>query len=355
MSERITMSKIAELCGTSVGTVDRALNNREGINPAMKELIMQTAAELGYRSNKLAGALSRKRKLRIAALYPSGPHEFISCFEQGIKKAESELSAYGVQIESLTFDPQSPYTCGKLLDELDIDRYDAVAINPISASWSEYVDRYTAAGKPVSLFNNDLPGSSRLFYVGGNPLQSGKMGGDIMGTLLHGTGGVAVLGNFVHVMPFFERFDGFCQAIHEYHPNIEIYACADCRMSEELTRKNLVNLLQQMPELRGVFCTGFSSTRDAVRVLEEMGRKDIFVVGYDMCDATADAVRKGFCSVLLYENPYQQAYHAVTFLCRHLLEEWKPQSSQLYIPTRVIFRQNIENYSGGMPRWDELT
>ncbi len=355
MSKRITMAKIAELCDTSVGTVDRALNNRDGINPKVKELIVQTAAELGYRSNKMAGALSRKHKIRIAVFYPAGPADFISCFEKGIDKAESELAIYGVKVEKITFDAQSPYTCGKLLEELDIDNYDAVAINPLSASWSQYVDRFTAAGKPVALFNNDLPGSSRLFYVGGNPLQSGKIGGDIMGTLLQGKGGVAVLGNFAHVMPFFERFDGFCQAIHELYPDIRIYACADCRMNKDLTRENIENLLQQAPDLKGIFCTGFSSTYDVVQVLEAMDRKDVVAIGYDMCDVTADAIRKGYCNVLLYENPYQQAYHAVNFLARHLIEAWQPQLNQLYITTQVVFRQNVENYSGGIPHWDELT
>ena len=33
MSARITVKDLARLCGVSIGTVDRAINNRGGINP----------------------------------------------------------------------------------------------------------------------------------------------------------------------------------------------------------------------------------------------------------------------------------------------------------------------------------
>ena len=48
-STRISTTKIAEICGVSQGTVDRALNNRAGINKNTKEKILSVAKEYGYR------------------------------------------------------------------------------------------------------------------------------------------------------------------------------------------------------------------------------------------------------------------------------------------------------------------
>ena len=46
---KIITNELAEICGVSQGTVDRALNNRDGINVNTKEHILRIAKEYGYR------------------------------------------------------------------------------------------------------------------------------------------------------------------------------------------------------------------------------------------------------------------------------------------------------------------
>jgi len=53
----ITSKQIAELCGVTRGTVDRALNNRPGIRPETRAKILKVAEELGYRPHFLAQSL----------------------------------------------------------------------------------------------------------------------------------------------------------------------------------------------------------------------------------------------------------------------------------------------------------
>ena len=45
---RISTTQLAEICGVSQGTVDRALNNRKGINPETRDRILAVASEYGY-------------------------------------------------------------------------------------------------------------------------------------------------------------------------------------------------------------------------------------------------------------------------------------------------------------------
>ena len=42
----VTIKQIAEAAGVSRGTVDRALNNRSGINPEVAKRVREIAAEL---------------------------------------------------------------------------------------------------------------------------------------------------------------------------------------------------------------------------------------------------------------------------------------------------------------------
>ena len=53
--KKITIRTIAEHCGVSVSTVSLVINNKPGIRPGVRELVLKTIEELGWRSNSLGG------------------------------------------------------------------------------------------------------------------------------------------------------------------------------------------------------------------------------------------------------------------------------------------------------------
>lgn len=352
MEKRVTMAKIAEVCQTSIGTVDRALHNRSDINPETRQFILDTAKELGYKTNKFAGALSRKNHIRIAFIDPDEPSDFYGNIHRGVQQAVSELAPYGIEVDLLLFDSYHPAAQQDLLASLDYKQYDGIAINPQSKEVAAFIDACTAEGIPVVTFNNDLPNSSRLFYVGVDSEQSGRMAGEIMGTLLNGHGGVTIMGNYAQIMPFYERFQGFCDVIHQYYPDILIYPSADCKLDLELAARNLESLLAAAPDANGVFCTNFFSTIGAIYALRKLERTDIKLIGYDISKDGLNAIQDGTCQVLLYQDPYQQGYQAIQLLSKYILENWQPTTDQILFETRIVFRQNISNYSSGIQRLD---
>ena len=62
---KISTTEIAKICGVSQETVDRALNNRNGISPQTKEKILSVAKEFGYRPNLHARSIAGGKSLRI--------------------------------------------------------------------------------------------------------------------------------------------------------------------------------------------------------------------------------------------------------------------------------------------------
>ena len=348
MGKKITLSTLAAECGVSIGTVDRALKDRAGINPQTKELIVAAAARLGYVGPEKA----KGNGGRIAFISPSVPAGFYSIIKSGFDGAAARIAKQGFEAEYISFDPRTPESQLQLLDTLDIRQYCGIAINPYSVKCQDFVDRCTREGTPVVTFNNDLPHSSRLFYVGTDSEQCGRMAADIMSMLIGGSGSIAVIGNFVHVMPFFERFGGFCEFIRENTPGITVYSASDCRLDDDVTEKNICQLLSATPDLKGIFCTGYSSTTGALRAMKKIGIDNIAVVGFDVDSETASAVADGRCKVLLYQDPYQQGYQALTLLARHLESGWIPPVSRLVFEPRVVIRSNVGNYIRGMGSWD---
>ena len=67
MDGRVTIAELARRSGVSKGTVSRALNGYDDVNPATRERITQLARELGYEPDGPARALRTRRSLLVAA------------------------------------------------------------------------------------------------------------------------------------------------------------------------------------------------------------------------------------------------------------------------------------------------
>ena len=86
--ERRGIHLIAELAHVSIGTVDRALHGRAGINDDTRQRILQIARQVGYAPNLAARALSvAKANTKIGVCVPREIHFFtISCGAASWKK-----------------------------------------------------------------------------------------------------------------------------------------------------------------------------------------------------------------------------------------------------------------------------
>ena len=340
-NERITLKRIAEEAGVSIGTVDRALNNRAGVNEASKQRVLEVARALGYRPNLFASALSRKSTIRIGVVFPAQPAAFYREIENGIDQAASELADYGVTVEKIRFDLHSAEQMQACLRGLIGAGFDGLAINAAGQAETEDIDQLVNAGIPVVTFNTDALGSKRLFYIGSNTRESGRMAGELLSMLLGGEGYVTVLGNFARTMPFLERFGGFIEYMQSGQTQLTVYPCMECGGDAGEIGASLETLLSHMPELKGIFCTGYSSTIGTVNALKRLNRRDIRLIGYDLTDETVDALRDGWCDMLLYQEPFEQGYQAARLLARHLLNDWLPRQTQLYLDTQIVVRSNM--------------
>ena len=89
-----TIKDIAIACGVSEGTVDRALNGREGIKKETKEKILQAAKEMGYRPNHLASCLARGSSKTIGVVCAGLDNPFFSAFVESIERMAYENGYY---------------------------------------------------------------------------------------------------------------------------------------------------------------------------------------------------------------------------------------------------------------------
>ena len=95
----ITLNQIAEICGVSRGTVDRALHNKGNVRPAVAERIKAVATEYGYTPNRAGLALSRaSHPIRIGVIMISVQTPFMQIVLDAARREARRLAAFSVEV-----------------------------------------------------------------------------------------------------------------------------------------------------------------------------------------------------------------------------------------------------------------
>lgn len=339
MAKKVTLSAIAEACGTSVGTVSRALNEKSDINSETKAQILKTAAMMGYRKER-AGSVSGP--MRIGIVYCKNHPSFYDAVTHGIEDAQRDLRSAGVQVIPMQTEYLEQNEQIELLNKLDPTSFDGILINSAGRETGDWIDSCIAGGTPVATFNTDAPTSRRLFFVGVNSYNAGCVGGELLAKFMNGHGKVAVFGNFAGNAGWIDRFTGFCAVIQRDYLQIDLVPVLQYYGNDEIAFKEILSLLQRQPDISALFPSNFSCTVGTVRALRELGRKDIMVVGFDLAPETRDGLRDGYCDAILYQNPYRQGYQSIKCMAQYLAEGVLPPTSAVSIPTSILLRYNMD-------------
>ena len=156
----ISTKKIAEICGVSQGTVDRALNNRKGISEETKKKILQVAEENGYKPNYLAQAMKSGKSKLIGVVVFDLENQFFSDLLANVEDCCAR-KGYSTVVTFTNMQPRKEMECLEKLSRMGVD---GIVICPISQG--EEFENYLLSLKiPIVTVGNKL---RKISYVGIN-------------------------------------------------------------------------------------------------------------------------------------------------------------------------------------------
>lgn len=342
---KVTIKMIAERAGVSIGTVDRAFNNRGRISDKTKEQILTIAREMGYQPNKIARALKKKRKMKIAVVLPCRPHYFIDELMQGVKDAQETLKDYDVYFDFIRTNTLSPNEQKTVLSQLDASIYDAVVINAGGNELAGEINRIVDSGVPVVTFNSDAQASKRCLYVGEDATHFGRVAGELMSKMVREDGTIAVFAGFSIIDSHRERATGFKRYMAEYRPNVKIIDVSDYHDNEEEARQTMQRILEHSVCPDGIFCVSAPGVVGVGQCLKEhnLSRK-VRLIGYDINNPSAELLLGGYCDILMYQEPRNQSYQALMQAFRMLTEDWQPSHDTYITRTQIVMAENLYDF-----------
>ena len=121
----VTMQQIADRCGVSRGTVDRALHHKSGVRESVAEHIREVAREMGYISLRLV--TQQTNTWRIGIVLHSAHSAFVQTLSELFKDFSERELIPNVTTIVRTMDDMDVHHQLMLIDELvEIEQIDGL-------------------------------------------------------------------------------------------------------------------------------------------------------------------------------------------------------------------------------------
>ncbi len=351
-SNIVGIKQIAAAAGISIGTVDRALHNRPGVNPKTRSRVLKIAEKLGYQPNLAARNLKLNRRLRIAVHLPHQITSFFDPLRDGVRDAAAAMHGVSVDITFRTY-PHLAEGDLKLLEE-DIERgYDGILMTPGNPTQVEpAIRRFTERGTAVVCVASDAPRSNRMAAVSVDAAISGSIAAELLGAVLHAEGSVATITGDLNTFDHGEKLRGFAAMLATVAPHLTLIPSIETHDSPKEAYRATLALLKRRPRPIGIYVT----TANSVSVLRALDENNLWgrvkLVTTDLFPELVPLIESGRILATLYQRPFTQGKMAFEALCRYLVEGTLAEPVTRLAP-HIVLRSNLPLFLDRIPGKNE--
>jgi ribose transport system substrate-binding protein len=169
------------------------------------------------------------------------------------------------------------------------------------------INKAIAAGIPVITIDSDAPDSERLYFIGTNNLEAGRLGGQRVAATLNGKGNVVFF-----TMPgqpnLEERLKGYKDAFASY-PGIKIVEVFDMKgeSGTAMDKANEYMARTGASKINALICLEASAGKDVAEAFKRSKPQGTIIMAMDVDQATLALVKDGSIDATISQKPYTMA------------------------------------------------
>lgn len=344
-SRQAGIKDIANALGISIGTVDRALHARPGVNPTTRSQVLRMADKLGYRPNIAARALKLNRRLRIAVQLPKEISSFFDPLREGVRSGIA--GSYGAGLE-MHFAQYPRFGSGDmhLLEEALAEKYDGILCTPSDVSKAgPLLDKLHRSGTAVVCVGSDAPRSERLASIAIDGYVSGSLAAELLMHVLPSPCAVVSITGSLRTADHSEKLRGFAATLALLAPHLSLLPALESHDNPKEAYGQTKELLERHPEMQGLYVSTANSLPVLRAVKEKKRGRRIRIVTTDLFSELAPMIEA--CEVLatLYQRPFTQGRVAIQSLLRFLIDGVRPNPVTRLTP-HIVLRGNLSVFAG---------
>jgi ribose transport system substrate-binding protein len=217
------------------------------------------------------------------------------------------------------------------------------------------IDAAMDVGIPVITVDSDAPNSRRLYFIGTNNREAGRLGAHALLERMHDKGNVVFF-----TMPgqpnLDERLSGY-EDVLATAPDVHVTDIVDIRGQGTVA----FDKTQQMLPLSGkahvdaFVCLEASAGKEVGEVLRRANAKDRVLIAMDTDQPTLDLIKQGIIAATVAQKPYTMAYVGVSMLDQihfeplslkesYALDPFSPVPAFIDTGTALVDSRNVDEY-----------
>lgn len=338
---RITIKKLAKEIGFSVCTINKALNNKPRISPETRELVIKSAARLGYRPNTLAKALARP-VLSIGFVYPDIWPSHAGLLIRGARESLERLRDHRVNSFLRPLPAGDDNAFLSAIRDLAANKVSGLILclstgNPecLSKAWQILAE----AKIPFILLGSDLPGGPQICSVWHDCRRCGRMAAEVLDWMAPDRSTAIFIGR-KGVLDHDLKIEGFQSWLNQ--SRIKLAGIGETYDDPAKGYPVARDLFQQYPDIGGIYI-GTENAFGICRYLEETGLAGkIKVVATGVSDDVLRGLQLGVVHGSINQNQPLQGRTAAGIFYDYLELGRKPESPEILITPELILRSTVD-------------
>ena len=313
--KRMTLSNLARAAGVGVATVDRVLNDRGGVSPAMTKKVLEAARVAGL--NRILPE-EHRHPWQIEVILSGNDSFFFQQLAQDFQQLADALGYRRLRLQRTFIAEDAPeklaahiLASSRRMDALMVFAHEHPAIY-------QALRDCKARGVPVITLVSDLPDAERLLHVGINQLQAGRTAGLMMGSMLARAGEVLMVSGRVDYRAHRQRIEGFRDVLQQRFPHLvlrEVLAGQEDRMR---ISKLLERALVESPDIIGIYNTGLGNREISEALARHRRERDVVYITHELYATTRRLLQQRILTLTLDQNTQRHAQLALNLLLQQL-------------------------------------
>jgi len=339
--KKISVKDIARLAKVSIGTVDRALNDRAEINPVTRKRILRIARESGYKPNLAARLLAVGRStLSIGVCLPDVSDLFWDQILVGILEETRRFESLGV---SIVYRPVARFGMGEVEQVRELLHSDVRAIVLAPGDPRGLAPLIEEAAKrriPVLCVSTDAPASARSTVISVDPELNGNCAAELMARFAPPNSRVAIMTGMLQVEDHRRKVKGFSEKFPKFCKGGKVIEVIEHHDAEEEAFPKSASLLDRFPSIDGIYVsTGLCLP--TCRALDAAGLAGkVRLITTDLAPKMVPYFQNGTIFASMYQQPRTQGRTAAHMVVDHLVNG-VPIPPTRYLNLQIVLRSNL--------------
>lgn len=335
---KVTIKSIAQEAGVSIGTVDRVLHNRGGVNEETQKRVLQIADKLDYRPNSISKALALLRNPRTIAVLINAPEYnfFAAEIARGVAAAAEELSDFGIEVSYHYMHSTLEAEQLRHLEEIQSRQVSGLILKPVNyPSIQQRIDEIAAAGIPVITCTSDINHSKRIAFVGHDHRKEGRMLARLLGMTLKPGACVAILVGAMNVLGHQRKIEGFRECLAEHRPDIKLLGVFESNSD-----------LSAVRTMMRAFAAEYSIDALCIQAMDRKGVEDVvrlfpaaqkpIICTFGSRAELQELLSSGNLDFAVQEEPFEQGYRAVKAMFDILQDKEHRSNEFIEVEAKII-------------------